>query len=144
MHVVAALAGERMVFSLDLRGGVPLTGGEDAWAVASEAVARGARRVLVLDLARVGEGGGVGTEALCARLTATHPGSPQRAMAVEDVETPIEPHVLKRAWRKMPGFVRAVINRDRLKRVWSAFPQPVRALCRPILACIRSVVKPAH
>jgi hypothetical protein len=51
---------------------------------------------------------------------------------------------LKRAWQHMPGFVRAVINRQRIKRVWSACPQPVRAICRPILQCIRSVMKPAH
>jgi phosphoribosylformimino-5-aminoimidazole carboxamide ribotide isomerase len=73
-HVVEALSGERMAFSLDLRGGVPLGDwGGDAWSVAREAIERGARRVLILDLARVGEGGGVGTEALCARLTADSP-----------------------------------------------------------------------
>ena len=55
-----------------------------------------------------------------------------------------QPHALKRAWRYMPGFVRAVINRDRLKRMWSAIPHPVRAVCRPVLQCIRSVMKPAH
>jgi phosphoribosylformimino-5-aminoimidazole carboxamide ribotide isomerase len=73
-HVVEALAGERMTFSLDLRAGVPLRSwGGDAWSIATGAIARGARRVLVLDLARVGEGGGVGTESLCARLAATYP-----------------------------------------------------------------------
>lgn len=55
-----------------------------------------------------------------------------------------QPHVLRRAWHQMPGFVRAIINRDRLKRIWSAFPSPVRTLCRPILQFIRSVLKPAH
>jgi phosphoribosylformimino-5-aminoimidazole carboxamide ribotide isomerase len=73
-HVVEALAGERTCFSLDLRGGEPLRPwGGDAWAIASEAIARGARRVLVLDLMRVGEDGGVGTESLCARLASAHP-----------------------------------------------------------------------
>lgn len=73
-HVVQALAEEEMLFSLDLRGGEPLAAwGEDAWTIAAEVVRRGARRVLALDLARVGEAGGVGTEALCARLAATFP-----------------------------------------------------------------------
>lgn len=73
-HVVEGLAGERMTFSLDLRGGEPLRDwGGDAWTIATEAIRRGACRVLILDLARVGEGGGVGTESLCARLSVTHP-----------------------------------------------------------------------
>ncbi len=68
--------GQRLVFSLDLRGGVPLK----SWAaggargIAREAVAMGVRRLLVLDLARVGEGGGTGTEELCADLAAACPG----------------------------------------------------------------------
>jgi phosphoribosylformimino-5-aminoimidazole carboxamide ribotide isomerase len=71
--------GERVVFSLDLHGGAPLGdaaawGGADAWGVAERAVALGAHRLLVLDLARVGGGAGVGTEALCARLAAAYPG----------------------------------------------------------------------
>jgi phosphoribosylformimino-5-aminoimidazole carboxamide ribotide isomerase len=70
--------GERLVFSLDLRAGAPLEGGrdwagQDAWSIATQAVALGVRRVLVLDLARVGMAGGVGTEGLCARLAATYP-----------------------------------------------------------------------
>jgi phosphoribosylformimino-5-aminoimidazole carboxamide ribotide isomerase len=73
----AARLGERLVFSLDLRAGVPLAGGgvwdSDPWRIAQEAIERGVRRVLVLDLARVGVGAGVGTEALCARLAAAHP-----------------------------------------------------------------------
>jgi phosphoribosylformimino-5-aminoimidazole carboxamide ribotide isomerase len=39
----------------------------------AQAVALGVRRVLILDLARVGVGEGTGTEALCARVTATFP-----------------------------------------------------------------------
>lgn len=72
-HVLAELAGVRSAFSLDLRAGVPLTGG-DAWRAAAEAIEAGARRVLVLDLARVGGGAGTGTEDLCARLAAAYPG----------------------------------------------------------------------
>jgi HisA/HisF family protein len=71
--------GTRVIFSLDLKGGEPL-GDRPAWqradarGVAAQAVALGARRLLVLDLLRVGEGGGLGTEALCASLAAEHPG----------------------------------------------------------------------
>lgn len=70
--------GERIVFSLDLRQGEPL-GHRDAWdgggakEIAVRAVSLGVRRLLVLDLAQVGGGGGTGTQALCAHLCATHP-----------------------------------------------------------------------
>jgi phosphoribosylformimino-5-aminoimidazole carboxamide ribotide isomerase len=75
----ARALGERLVFSLDLRDGVPLGeltpwGSSEAPAVAESAIALGVRRLLVLDLARVGVGAGTGTEALCARLAASHPG----------------------------------------------------------------------
>jgi phosphoribosylformimino-5-aminoimidazole carboxamide ribotide isomerase len=73
VECLAAELGDRLVFSLDLRQGAPLAWGEDAEAVARSAIARGARRVLVLDLARVGVGEGTGTEALCARLAAAYP-----------------------------------------------------------------------
>src|SRR5207244_2983885 len=70
--------GDRVVLSLDLRDGRPLTAGgwerADAWSVAAEALGLGVRRLLVLDLARVGVAGGVGTEELCARLVRTYPG----------------------------------------------------------------------
>ena len=62
-------------FSIDLRDGRPLgRWGDDVMAIARTAVAAGARTLLVLDLARVGGGGGTGTEALCAALRAAHPG----------------------------------------------------------------------
>ncbi|MBA3318725.1 MAG: hypothetical protein H0T50_11645 [Gemmatimonadales bacterium] len=66
--IVAAAGSERVVFSLDLRLGHPVLrparrdqGGPPATAVdlASRAVAAGVRTVLVLDVARVGTGGGV-------------------------------------------------------------------------------------
>jgi phosphoribosylformimino-5-aminoimidazole carboxamide ribotide isomerase len=70
--------GERVIFSLDLKGGVPLGDGAawdnaDAWGIAGRAVAAGVRRLITLDLARVGEGGGTGTEDLCRRLAAAYP-----------------------------------------------------------------------
>jgi phosphoribosylformimino-5-aminoimidazole carboxamide ribotide isomerase len=70
--------GSGVVFSLDFRGG-SLLGDLARWrsrepaAVAEEAIALGVRRLLILDLARVGVGTGTGTEELCARLAAAHP-----------------------------------------------------------------------
>src|SRR5262245_49628007 len=69
----------RLLFSLDLKGG-RLLGDAAAWgtddgsSVAARAVGVGVRRLIVLDLERVGVGSGVGTEALCARLAEAHPG----------------------------------------------------------------------
>lgn len=72
----ARALGKRLVFSVDLRNGCPLKplgGAANGAAIAEQAIALGARRVLVLDLARVGIGAGTGTEALCIRLAAEHP-----------------------------------------------------------------------
>jgi phosphoribosylformimino-5-aminoimidazole carboxamide ribotide isomerase len=73
-----AAFGDRIVFSLDLKEGAPLGdagawGTSDAYLIAAKAVALGVGRLIVLDLARVGVGAGVGTEDLCARLAAAHP-----------------------------------------------------------------------
>jgi phosphoribosylformimino-5-aminoimidazole carboxamide ribotide isomerase len=70
--------GERVVFSLDLREGRPMGNVEkwrtaDPFGIAEQAIELGVRRVLVLDLSRVGVGEGTGTESLCARLAATFP-----------------------------------------------------------------------
>ena len=68
----------RVIFSLDMKKGKPL-GDPQAWGaaearpIAEKAVALGVRRLIVLDLARVGVGVGVGTEELCAALAQTHP-----------------------------------------------------------------------
>ncbi|MHB1423934.1 MAG: HisA/HisF-related TIM barrel protein [Gemmataceae bacterium] len=81
---MARAFGERLVFSLDLRQGEPL-GDPHVWRtgsvscrvsaeiIAAQAVSLGVRRLLVLDLARVGLGGGTGTRDLCARLCVKHP-----------------------------------------------------------------------
>jgi phosphoribosylformimino-5-aminoimidazole carboxamide ribotide isomerase len=78
LAALAAELGNRLVFSLDLRNGKPLGDRwrweSDAWSIARQALAQGVRRLLVLDLARVGLGAGIGTEELCARLAAVHPG----------------------------------------------------------------------
>lgn len=75
---VIARHGDRVVFSLDLRDGVPIRSattwrGTDPRSITDEAVGLGVRRLLVLDLARVGVGEGTGTEALLAELHAAHP-----------------------------------------------------------------------
>ena len=67
----------RIVFSLDLKCGAALGdlsswGATDPWAIVSQAVQAGIQRVIVLDLARVGMGQGVGTEAICSRIKHSH------------------------------------------------------------------------
>jgi phosphoribosylformimino-5-aminoimidazole carboxamide ribotide isomerase len=77
-EAVSCLGAERIVFSLDLKGGMPL-GNLSAWArpdvesIAAQVVATGVRRLIVLDLAQVGVGSGTGTEDLCSRLVAAYP-----------------------------------------------------------------------
>ena len=75
---LVAACGPAGIFSLDLRqgrllGDVALWQGADVWSIAARAVDLGVRRLLVLDLARVGVGSGTGTEDLCGRLTTTFP-----------------------------------------------------------------------
>lgn len=66
------LGAKRLIFSLDLKNGVPLGGA--AWGrltprqIAILALRMGVRRMLVLDLAKVGMGRGAGTEPLCREL----------------------------------------------------------------------------
>jgi phosphoribosylformimino-5-aminoimidazole carboxamide ribotide isomerase len=68
------LAGtERLVFSLDLKNGRPVTRVPEWRDTSADHVARlaidiGIRRVIVLDLARVGVGEGTGTATLCRRI----------------------------------------------------------------------------
>jgi phosphoribosylformimino-5-aminoimidazole carboxamide ribotide isomerase len=76
--VVARLGAERVVFSLDLRAGRPVTMVDamramHASAIARRAVDAGCETVIVLDLARVGSAAGV-DEALIAELRAALPG----------------------------------------------------------------------
>lgn len=70
--------GAEVIFSLDLKDGQPLGElsywrGTDAWSIAQEVLDLGLRRIIVLDLARIGEGKGVGTESLCRRIKQEHP-----------------------------------------------------------------------
>jgi uncharacterized protein related to proFAR isomerase len=76
-ELVALVGPQRLVFSLDLRGGQPLCG--VGWAagnpldVAAVALEAGVRRMIVLDLAAVGAAGGTPTLDLCRRLRGTAP-----------------------------------------------------------------------
>jgi len=45
----------------------------DAYSIATQAIGFGVRRLIVLDLARVGLGTGLGTEGLCRQLAREHP-----------------------------------------------------------------------
>jgi len=67
--ILQSWGADRVVFSLDLRDGVPITNcpdweGMNAPSLISSVSATGVRRVLLLDLARVGSGQGIGTERL--------------------------------------------------------------------------------
>jgi phosphoribosylformimino-5-aminoimidazole carboxamide ribotide isomerase len=78
LHVLAEICqtiGDRTVFSLDLRAGVPVCSWThaDAWAIAEQAIQVGVRTMLLLDLSRVGMQKGTGTEDLCSRLTRNNP-----------------------------------------------------------------------
>jgi phosphoribosylformimino-5-aminoimidazole carboxamide ribotide isomerase len=76
--IAARVSPDRLVLSLDLRAGAPVTADAAAWgtrevfAIAEQVVALGIRRLLVLDLARVGTGKGTGTVQLVERLAAVH------------------------------------------------------------------------
>ena len=78
-EIVQLTGVRRCVFSLDLNAGRPLGRADlwhtfDPWTIAQHAVdALGVRRLIVLDLSRVGVGDGVGTEEFCLRLKRTYP-----------------------------------------------------------------------
>jgi phosphoribosylformimino-5-aminoimidazole carboxamide ribotide isomerase len=71
-EVCKEVAPDRLVLSLDLRDGLPVMGGgwgtTDPFDIARAAVAIGLRRLLLLDLARVGTGRGTGALTLLGRL----------------------------------------------------------------------------
>jgi phosphoribosylformimino-5-aminoimidazole carboxamide ribotide isomerase len=65
-----------VVFSLDLRAGIPQASApwpRDPWAIVTCILSLGVRHLLLLDLTRVGEARGPGTEDLCARIAAHAP-----------------------------------------------------------------------
>lgn len=75
----AAIGEDRLVFSLDLKEGRPLTNRSDfremsPLAIAETACGEGVRSLLVLDLAAVGEGAGTRVEGLVSDLSQSLPG----------------------------------------------------------------------
>ncbi len=75
---VETIGTDRLIFSLDLSDGRPLTEvaawrALDAMRIAEMATCAGIRRMIVLDLHRVGTGQGVGTEPLCRNLADRYP-----------------------------------------------------------------------
>jgi len=73
-----AVGADRVIFSLDLRHGLPL-GDVSSWqtadplAIAARAVEAGVEELIVLDLAQVGIGGGVTTIGICRHLRDCYP-----------------------------------------------------------------------
>ena len=66
---------ERLIFSVDLKDGRPIARDQElanrtGIEIALAARSRGVRRLIVLDLARVGMGGGAGTEHVCRAIRA--------------------------------------------------------------------------
>ena len=81
LEEILGLAGpDRVIFSLDLFEGRPLSACPHSWAtddphkLVTIAIERGVGHILVLDLARVGTGRGPGTMSLIERLRPAHPG----------------------------------------------------------------------
>ena len=79
-EILARSDPDRIVFSLDLKGGIPWLANGDDWGTADPksiletALGLGIRRFLVLDVARVGLGAGVGTEPLISWLRSASEG----------------------------------------------------------------------
>jgi phosphoribosylformimino-5-aminoimidazole carboxamide ribotide isomerase len=76
---ICANHSNRVIFSLDMNQGMPVGnrkawGNGDAWTIAQTAWESGARRILLLDLSRVGVNQGIGTDELATRLLARYPG----------------------------------------------------------------------
>jgi phosphoribosylformimino-5-aminoimidazole carboxamide ribotide isomerase len=71
--IVDQVGAERLIFSLDLRGGAPVSRDERWLAatpveIAADVIAAGVRRMIVLDVAQVGLGQGPGVLELCRQL----------------------------------------------------------------------------
>jgi phosphoribosylformimino-5-aminoimidazole carboxamide ribotide isomerase len=78
-EILHAFGAGRIIFSLDLDLGSPRKAEKSTWlsenplGFAREAIEQGVRQVLLLDLARVGTGRGLGTKGLLAQILAKHP-----------------------------------------------------------------------
>ena len=67
----------RLVFSLDLYNGKPMKSNEwnseDVLGIVDQVMQIGCQRMIVLDVARVGMDGGIGTESVCRQILAKYP-----------------------------------------------------------------------
>ncbi len=77
-HLCQQFGPQRIVFSLDLKAGLPMGElkdwqGSSPWDIAQEAIAAGAKKLIVLDLAQVGVGGGISTLPLCLKIKREFP-----------------------------------------------------------------------
>jgi phosphoribosylformimino-5-aminoimidazole carboxamide ribotide isomerase len=72
-ELIESIGGERLVLSLDLKAGRPLAA-DPQWQaaqpeqIAAQSIAAGVRSLIVLDLAFVGEGRGLGILPLCSAI----------------------------------------------------------------------------
>jgi phosphoribosylformimino-5-aminoimidazole carboxamide ribotide isomerase len=79
VEILRTATPRRVAFSLDLRDGTPLVpdgidwGSDDPSSIARTVIGMGVRTVILLDLARVGSGRGIGTEELLRDLSLTYP-----------------------------------------------------------------------
>jgi phosphoribosylformimino-5-aminoimidazole carboxamide ribotide isomerase len=69
---------DRIAFSLDLKDGLPMGdlsawNGRGPWDIVLEAIGAGVQKLIVLDLAQVGMGGGVSTRPLCRHVKREFP-----------------------------------------------------------------------
>jgi phosphoribosylformimino-5-aminoimidazole carboxamide ribotide isomerase len=77
--IISRAGAERVVFSLDLDDGRARMAKPDAWSTADpfqlsvRAIEHGVRRLLILDLSRVGTGRGTGSDGLLIRVREAHP-----------------------------------------------------------------------
>jgi phosphoribosylformimino-5-aminoimidazole carboxamide ribotide isomerase len=77
--MVDRVGSDRTIFSLDLFDGRPRSSPgadwmtEDPVVIAERAIAEGVRRLIILELTRVGTGRGLGTDHLLSRILAAHP-----------------------------------------------------------------------
>jgi phosphoribosylformimino-5-aminoimidazole carboxamide ribotide isomerase len=76
---LAVVGADRLIVSLDLRDGRPITPAAAPWpesdavALGRRILGLGVRRLILLDLSRVGRGSGTGTEGLLDALLESHP-----------------------------------------------------------------------
>ena len=72
-EIIKAVGPERVIFSLDLREGKPLSDWGTPLEIATIAEALGVKQMIILDLAKIGLGEGPGTLPLCQEIAQKYP-----------------------------------------------------------------------